>query len=103
MYHLTLGAQSPGRNLHARALLHIMEHTQGKLHTAPTGTPSAEMSVQHDQHCTKGSEFSPIPADGCGFKSEDILGQNMIQHGLLPSNHTEASLLCYSLPIKSHL
>lgn len=32
--------------------------------------PSAEVSVWHSQRCSKGSECSTTPEDGCGFESE---------------------------------
>lgn len=87
------------------ALLHIMENTQGKLHRHPRDplNSSAEGSVWHNQCCSKAQSAPQSLKKDVGFNLKPHFGQNMIQHGLLPSNHRETSLLCCSLPVKSNL
>lgn len=71
MHPFTLGAQSPGRDLQAWALLPSMENTQESSTQHPQEPLSSfpEMSAWHSQCCSKGSGCSTTPEDGCGVES----------------------------------
>lgn len=83
---------------------HHGKHT-GKAPQAPTGTSellSRGVCLAH-QCCSKAQGAAQPLKKDVGVNVKPHFGQNTIQHGLLPSNHREASLLCYNLPIKSNL